>query len=109
MHGIQRCLVGYSGGAEENPCYSEMKDYTESIFVEFTKGEASYEGILEKWKSLSAPYPASRQYRTAVFFLGKEQEKIARAFCESMENVDVEPVTKFYMAENRHQNFLGRK
>jgi peptide-methionine (S)-S-oxide reductase len=109
MRGVQRCLVGYSGGGEENPSYAEMKDYTESVFVEFDQSQVSYETILQKWKSMSTPYEqAKRQYRTAVFYLNEEQEKIARFICKDMEGVDVEPVTKFFMAEERHQNFLAR-
>ena len=108
MRGVQRCIVGYSGGVEPNPSYYEMKDYTESVFVEFDPRQVSYEMILRKWRSISEPYPSKRQYRSAVFYANKEQERIARDFCKNMDYVDVEPVTKFYMAEERHQNFLAR-
>ena len=85
-----------------------MMDYTESLLVEFDKTLVDYQTILQKWKSISDPYPTKRQYRTAVFYLNEEQEKIARQICHGMGHVDVEPVTKFYMAEARHQDFLAR-
>ena len=110
MYGVQKCVVGYSGGKQLNPSYSEMKDHTESLLVEFDPNLISYQSILEKWKSLSNPYPGiDRQYRSAVFFRNADQEAIAREACIGMEDmVDVEPVTKFYLGEARHQNFLAR-
>ena len=108
MFGVERCIVGYSGGVEEDPSYSDMKDYTESVFIEFNKSQITYESILAKWKALSAPYPTDRQYRTAIFFLSQEQESLACEATRGMDNVFVEPVTRFFMAEERHQNFLDR-
>ncbi|CAJ1968942.1 unnamed protein product [Cylindrotheca closterium] len=110
MYGVTKCVVGYSGGNELNPSYSEMKDHTESVLVEFDPTLISYQSILEKWKALSNPYPgADRQYRTAIFFCNEDQETTARQACGGMEDmVDVEPITRFYLAEARHQNFLAR-
>lgn len=108
MRGVVKCIVGYSGGLEVDPTYSEMKDYTESLLVEFDPSVVSYQQILAKWKSLSSPYPSKKQYRTAVFFLGAKQEETAKELCAGMKDVDVEPATQFYMAEERHQHFLAR-
>jgi peptide-methionine (S)-S-oxide reductase len=108
MNGVARCIVGYSGGQEPDPTYAEMKDFTESLFVEFDPSTVSYEQILRKWKSTSHPYPTETQYRTAVFYLNDKQGEIAKKFCQEIEYVDVEQATKFYMAEERHQNFLAR-
>lgn len=110
MYGVTKCVVGYSGGKELNPSYSEMKDHTESVLVEFDTNLISYQLIVEKWKSLSSPYAdEDRQYRSAIFFRNANQEAIAREACAGMEDlVDVEPATKFYLAESRHQNFLAR-
>ncbi len=105
---MDRCIVGYSGGFEIDPTYSEMKDHTESYLVEFDKKVISYERILEKWRAVSTPYPTEQQYRTAIFYTNPEQEAIARVVTSGMNHVSIEPVTKFYMAEDRHQNFLDR-
>ena len=108
IRGVYRCLVGYSGGVEPNPSYDEMKDFTESVFIEFDPSQVSYAAILNKWKLISTPYETTRQYRTAVFYLSEEQKEVARIMCDGMSHVDVEPATKFFMAEERHQNFLAR-
>ena len=100
--------MGYSGGVGQDPSYSDMKDHTESVLVEFDQTTITYEQILDKWKSLAAPYPTERQYRTAVFYLNQGQQISAFRCCADMEHVDVEPATKFFMAEDRHQNFFDR-
>lgn len=109
IYGVQRCIVGYSGGFEENPTYSAMKDHTESVLVEFEKRLLSYDEILGKWKDLSSPYAAKRQYRTAIFYLNERQGRIASSVAADMEDVDVEPATRFYVAEQSHQDFLSRQ
>ena len=112
MTGVQRCVVGYSGGVEPNPTYQNMMDYTESVLVEYDPTYLSYEDILKKWRTLGEPYPNKRQYRSAIFTLKEEQDKIAKEFVAGMKHgkyVDVEPVTKFYRAEEYHQHFLGRR
>jgi peptide methionine sulfoxide reductase MsrA len=108
MNGVLRCIVGYSGGVEVNPTYQSMMDYTEAVLVEFNPSMVSYEQILAKWKRLGDPYPSKLQYRSAVWYMNAKQETAAKDFCQGIEYVDVEPVTKFYMAEERHQNFLAR-
>jgi peptide methionine sulfoxide reductase MsrA len=108
MNGVTRCVVGYSGGLEPDPTYQTMMDYTEAVLVEFNPSVVSFEQILGKWKTLGEPYPANRQYRSAVWYTNADQEEVARQFCQGIEYVDVEPATKFYLAEKRHQNFLAR-
>lgn len=85
-----------------------MRDHTESVLIEYDPTEVSYRDILQKWKSFGDPFPTKTQYRSAIFFLNKEQEQIAKEFCQNMKYVDIEPATKFYMAEQRHQDFLDR-
>lgn len=83
-------------------------DHTEAVFIEYNPSIVTYEQILDKWRKLGDPYPTKRQYRTAVWYLNSAQEATARLFCQGIVYVDVEPATKFYVAEERHQNFLAR-
>lgn len=108
MYGVDRCIVGYSGGDQPNPTYSEMKDHTESFLVEFDKSMTSYDTILMKWMSITTPYEADLQYRSAVFFLTQGQKETAKALAGHLDHVHIGPATKFYMAEDRHQDFLAR-
>jgi len=112
MRGVTSCVVGYSGGIEPNPTYKEMKDYTESVLVEYDSTFLSYEQILLKWKSIADLSQDSVQYRSAIFYLNDEQRKNSESFCKKNiiedEHVYVGPVTKFFQAEERHQNFLDK-
>lgn len=93
---------------EQSPTYSSMKDHTESVLVEFDKKLIDYETILSKWKELASPYPTKRQYRTAIFYLNGSQEHIAQQVAGGMDDVDIEKATKFWLGEQRHQDFLAR-
>jgi peptide methionine sulfoxide reductase MsrA len=102
--------VGYSGGIEPSPTYESILDHTEAVLVEFDPNVISYRQILEEWRRLvGTPYPSfKRQYRNALFHLTDRQKQDCNDVGSTMEYVDVEPATKFYMAEDYHQNFYSR-
>ena len=108
MAGVDRCLVGYSGGEAPDPTYQNIQDYTEALLIEYDPAVVSYLDILKLWRGMHTPYPSKRQYRSAVMTLNEEQQKIAEEFCASEKYVDVEPATRFYMAEDYHQNYLKK-
>jgi len=111
MVGVDRCVVGYCGGTTLNPTYETLGDYTEACLVEYNPAVHSFTDILAKWKTFGSPYPTATQYKWAVFYLNEEQRIQAEEFRSTMpqaEYVDVVPVTEFYQAEERHQNFLQR-
>mmetsp|Transcript_10867 Transcript_10867/g.30048 ORF Transcript_10867/g.30048 Transcript_10867/m.30048 type:complete len:119 (-) Transcript_10867:308-664(-) len=113
MEGVSRCLVGYGGGRELNPTYQTIMDHTEAILVEYDPSVVSFQDILTKWKQeMGEPYPQKRQYRSAIFALNPEQEQVANKFVEDnfryAKYVDVEPATRFYMAEEYHQDYIAK-
>ena len=108
MAGVDRCLVGYSGGEAPDPTYQNIQDYTEALFIEYDPSVTSYEAILTLWRSQHTPYPNKRQYRSAIFTLNEQQEKLANEFCKEEKYVAIEPATSFYLAEEYHQNYLKK-
>lgn len=48
MNGVARCKVGYCGGVESDPTYDNMKDFTESVFLEFDPNVVTYEDVLKQ-------------------------------------------------------------
>jgi peptide methionine sulfoxide reductase MsrA len=58
-----------------------------------------------------------RQYRSALFCIDDDQISRARKVVRSIESkaggrrvyIDVEKVTKFYLAEDYHQDFLAKR
>eukprot|EP00957_Ditylum_brightwellii_P188094 14320032-Ditylum_brightwellii.AAC.1 len=78
MDGVVRTVVGYTGGSEPNPTYSNIKDATEAILVEFDPSVVSYEDILLEWSKQHSPYfPQKTQYRSAIFYRTEEQRALA--------------------------------
>jgi peptide-methionine (S)-S-oxide reductase len=54
----------------------------------------------------------SRQYRSAIFYHNEEQERLARESKDSQEELlgrqlytDIEPFSRFYIAEDYHQKY----
>jgi len=117
MGGVADCVVGYTGGKEENPTYQNIMDTTEAFMVEFDPSIISYEKILDEWADQHAPYyPSSCQYRSAIFYCSEKQRHAALKKIEELGNggtrtvcVDLEPVSNFYRGEEYHQDFLEKQ
>jgi len=75
--------------------------------IEYDPAVVSYQHILKLWRGMHTPYPSNRQYRSAIMYLNDDQKRIAEAFSEP--HVDVEPATRFFLAESYHQNYLQKQ
>ena len=119
INGVKRCLVGYTGGKELYPTYKQIKDHPEAMIVEYDPSVVSYEDLCIEWSQMHYPTrEGSCQYRSAVWFLNDEQEEIAQDVVDGMKAkagrsvklyTSVEPATRFYKAEEYHQNFLTKR
>lgn len=118
MNGVSRCIVGYSGGKEENPTYRNIKDHTEALLVEFDPKRCSYEDLVVEWSRMHTPSTrkAKCQYRSAVWYLTEEQKETCDevvAGIKALHGKDVEttvePATRFYRGEEYHQNFMAKQ
>ena len=116
MKGIDRVVVGYTGGKELNPTYQSIKDSTESVLIEFDPSVISYEKILDEWTKMASPtYAAKTQYRSAIFYNSEEQRIAGLNKIDELESkgsiiyTAVEPVSAFYRAEEYHQNFINKQ
>ena len=110
-------VVGYAGGFESNPCYDDIKDYTEAVRIEFDPRVISYVQILEEFNNQNGdPTFASfgRQYRTAILYHNLEQKMEAEKLIKSLKSkyskskkicIDIEAATDFYRGEEYHQKF----
>lgn len=127
--GVVQTRVGYTGGKTENPNYETVKKgdtgHAEAVEVIFDTSKISYEKILDYFFRLHDPTALNRQgndvgtqYRSAIFFHSKEQERKAVEARERAEKskrwggksvvTEIVPATKFYEAESYHQDYLQK-
>jgi peptide-methionine (S)-S-oxide reductase len=117
--GVERCVVGYSGGKERNPTYRAILDHTEALLVEFDPSVVTYHDLVVEWSRMHNPtLPKSRcQYRSAIWYVTAEQQRVADEVVVGLQAglpgkklyTSVEPVTRFYKAEEYHQNFMSKQ
>jgi peptide-methionine (S)-S-oxide reductase len=105
LPGVISTTSGYMGGRTKNPTYEQVTTgatgHTEVVQVEYDPSRVSYAQLLEVfWRNID---PTQRdgqfcdhgsQYRTAIFYHGPEQQKLAAG--------------EFYRAEEYHQDFYKK-
>lgn len=127
LKGVERVVVGYSGGKHKRPTYRSTKDHTEAVLIEYDPKIMSYEKLLRMYCYMNRrPYlqmkstrPFRTQYRSAIWYMDKWQKLTAidtvatsallpEGSQDKMVYVDVEPATRFYRAEDCHQNIMSK-
>lgn len=129
LKGVVSTKVGYTGGTLKNPTYKEVcsdeTGHAEAVQVLFDPAAISYGELLEVFWKIHDPTTANRQgpdvgsqYRSAIFFHSKEQEALARASVDSLEQegtfkrkivTQIVPATEFFDAEEYHQQYLKKR
>ncbi len=129
LNGVANVISGYSGGTAANANYYAVSGgstgHAEAVKITYDPTQISY-GQLLKIYFLIAHDPtqvnrqepdSGTQYRSAIFFTNAEQQKIAKAYIDRLNQArvfpkpiatQVVPLTKFYAAEDYHQNFIDR-
>lgn len=109
--------MGYTGGRRPDPTYDDVFDHSEAVEVDFDPGVVSYGELLEVFWAAQDPTAASpaRQYARAVFYHGRDQERLARESRDAVEArlgrkvlTEVRPSDRFYRAEDYHQKYYLR-
>jgi peptide-methionine (S)-S-oxide reductase len=120
--GVESTRVGYSGGDVPNATYRNHGTHAEAIEILFDPAVTSYRELLEFFFQVHDPSTKYRQgndigasYRSAIFYLGDEQRKVA---LDTIADVDasglwpgkvvteVVPAGDFWEAEPEHQDYL---
>ena len=126
VKGVTQVTAGYSGGSSGTAQYETVSSGTtghaESVKIFYDPSQISYGQLLKVYFSV-AHDPTQRnrqgpdegtQYRSAIFYAGDEQKRIAEAYIEQLNKAKVYPrpiVTQvvalkgFYPAENYHQDY----
>ena len=125
LPGVLDVQSGYAGGDKPNPTYQEVSaggtNYVESVKVRFDPNKLSYENLLRSfWRNVD-PTDGSGQfcdrgssYRPVIFVADADQQKGAEASAAAARaelgskkvlRVAIEPLKRFWPAENYHQNY----
>ena len=128
LSGVHSVVSGYSGGTTDNPTYKEVcsgsTGHAEAVQVTYDAAELSYEELLEVFFKVHTPTTRNRegpdvgsQYRSAIFYHNEEQQEIAEAFIEELEESDayddpivteVASLEAFYEADESHQDYYEK-
>ncbi len=123
LPGIISVVSGYAGGQTENPTYEEIgtgkTGHAEVVQIEYDPAKISYEKIIDLFWEAHDPTTLNRQgadtgpqYRSIILTENDDQMRIAnesktRAQTKSKSPIvtEIVPLTKFYPAEDYHQDF----
>jgi peptide-methionine (S)-S-oxide reductase len=128
LKGVDSVESGYMGGKTVNPSYEEVcsgeTGHAEVAQLSFDPKQVSFKEILEVFFVIHDPTTLNRQgndvgtqYRSAIFYHSAEQKAAAEQVIASMSAAkiyedpivtEVVPASKFYVAEDYHQEYFRR-
>lgn len=126
VKGVTRSTAGYSGGTVKNPGYEDVSTGTtghaESVEVVYDPSVITLGQLLKVFFSVvHDPTQLNRQgpdtgtqYRSAIFYDNAEQQRIAQAYVDQLNQAkifsqtivtQIVPLNGFYSAESYHQDY----
>jgi peptide-methionine (S)-S-oxide reductase len=127
VEGVVKVTSGYSGGHVDNPTYKQVCEGTtghaECLNIEYDSTKVSFDELLEIFWQVHNPTTLNRQgndvgtqYRSVIFYHNEEQKNKAEKYIAELNKsgawddpvvTTLEPFTKFYAAEDYHQNYYN--
>ncbi|MBF7090590.1 peptide-methionine (S)-S-oxide reductase MsrA [Flavobacterium sp. ALJ2] len=125
LNGVKSVVSGFSGGKTANPSYEEVSTgktgHAEVVQITYDKNITNLDEIFKVFFTLHDPTTLNRQgadvgsqYRSVIFYKNEEQKNAANIIINTLNKAKVynnpivttvEPLTKFYKAEDYHQNY----
>ena len=129
VKGVLKTTSGYTDGFVENPAYLAvargLTGHTEAIQVVYDPKLVNYEKLLGVfWRNIDPLSKAGQfcdrgtQYRSGIYtYNAKQNQDAINSFAELERNprfkgqiaTEIKPATRFYPAEEYHQNFYQKK
>ena len=124
VKGVQEVISGYAGGTTKNPSYESIETgrtgHTETVNVYYDSSVINYATLLKLYFAGQDPTQVNgqgndlgTQYRSVVFYRNNTEKKLIETYMKAIQPqykkaiaVQVVPFTKFWMAEDYHQNFV---
>jgi len=128
LRGVQSVVSGFAGGTVANPSYEEVSSgetgHAECVQITYDPTVTSLDEIFKVFFSVHDPTTRNRQgadegtqYRSVIFYQNPQQKKAAQEIIAALKKAKVynrpivttiEPLTKFYKAENYHQDYFAK-
>ncbi|MCV9931214.1 peptide-methionine (S)-S-oxide reductase MsrA [Flavobacterium sp. LS1R47] len=125
LNGVKSVVSGFSGGKTTNPSYEEVSTgktgFAEVVQITYDKNTTNLDEIFKVFFTVHDPTTLNRQgadvgsqYRSVIFYKNEEQKNAANNIINALKKAKVyndpivtavEPFTKFYKAEDYHQNY----
>lgn len=126
LKGVTSVVSGFSGGHVENPSYEQVvtggTGHAEVCQIGFDSDQISFEELLAVFFETHDPTTLNRQgndvgpqYRSAIFYHDEEQKAIAEKMKKDLDArkvfkkpivTEITAFSKFYPAEDYHQNYF---
>ncbi|MDO9376192.1 MAG: peptide-methionine (S)-S-oxide reductase MsrA [Ferruginibacter sp.] len=127
LEGVKSVTSGYSGGQVNNPTYKQVctgtTGHAECLKVVYDPAKITYDELLEVFWQVHDPTTLNRQgndvgtqYRSVVFYQDETQKAKAEKYKAELTKsgawdnpvvTTIEPMVKFYPAEDYHQNYYN--
>ncbi len=127
VEGVKHVASGYMGGNRENPSYEQVcsgaTGHAEVVQLVYDPSKVGFVSLLEMFWSVHDPTTLNRQgadvgtqYRSVIFYHSEAQKKLAEEYKKKLTAsgafsapvvTEISPASKFYIAENYHQNYYN--
>ncbi|RUT70351.1 peptide-methionine (S)-S-oxide reductase [Flavobacterium cupreum] len=127
LNGVKSVVSGFSGGKVANPTYEEVctgtTGHAEVVQITYDNTVTDINEIFKVFFTVHDPTTLNRQgadvgtqYRSVIFYHNPQQKKAAESIIAELNKAKVydspivtkvEPVSKFYKAEDYHQNYYA--
>lgn len=127
LKGVKSVESGYAGGDFANPTYKEVSTgktgYAEVAKITYDPAIVSFETLLAVFFKTHDPTTLNyqgadhgTQYRSAIFYANTHQKEVAERIIKELNAekaypnpivTEVSPLTKFWVAEDYHQNYYS--
>lgn len=127
LNGVKSVVSGFSGGKVSNPSYEEVcsgtTGHAEVVQITYDKTITDINEIFKVFFTVHDPTTLNRQgadvgtqYRSVIFYNSPQQKAAAESIIAQLNKAKaynspivtkIEPFTKFYKAEDYHQNYYA--
>ncbi|CAA9474134.1 MAG: Peptide-methionine (S)-S-oxide reductase MsrA [uncultured Segetibacter sp.] len=126
IKGVKEAISGYAGGKTNNPSYESLETGTtghaETVNVYYDSSIITYPALLKIYFSGQDPTQVNgqgndrgTQYRSIAFYRNNQEKQLAQDYIKNLQAsgkydkpvaVQLMPFTKFWQAEDYHQNYI---